>query len=132
MNDELTNLIIKELGRHHSRNEIIVAVCEKGGLGWTQAEQLIEQVEQEHKRAIATRQSPLLIVISAATIIAGMGLVTYGVLFFTDFFQRDLLERSFILQTGYFKIISLFTGLAMFGGGSYGFWKAILPLLREE
>lgn len=131
MNEELTDLIIKELGRHHSRNEIIVAVCEKGGLDWPQAEKLIEQVEQEHKRDIATRQSPLLILISAATIIAGMGLAAYGILFFVEFFQVDLLERALLLRTGYYKMISLLTGLAMFGGGSYGLWKTILPLLKE-
>lgn len=132
MNEELTDLIIKELGRHHSRNEIIVAVCEKGGLDWPQAEKLIEQVEQEHKRAIASRQSPLLILISAGTLIAGLGLAAYGILFLVDFFQMETVERLLFLRTGYLRIVSLLTGLAMFGGGSYGLWKTLLPLLEDE
>jgi hypothetical protein len=132
MNEELTDLIIKELGKHHSRDAIIMAVCEKGGLNWKQAEQLIEEVEWQHKRAIATRQSPVLLLISAVTIIAGLGLLAYGILFFADFFQRDVLERALLLRAGYYRIGGLLTGLAMLGGGSYGFWKTVLPLLENE
>ena len=132
MNEEITALIIDELGKHHSRNEIILAVCEKSGLNWMQAEQLIEQVEEQRKRTIATRQSPLLILISVVTIIAGMGLLGYGILFFADFFQRDILERALLLRTGYFRIASLLTGLAMLGGGLYGLWKTLLPFFEEE
>jgi len=132
MDEELTALIIKELGKHHSRDAIIMAVCEKGGLNWKQAEQLIEQVEEQNKRAIAKRQSPLLILISVVTVIAGMGLLAYGILFFADFFQRDVLERALLLRTGYLRIVSLVTGLAMLGGGSYGLWKTLLPLLEDK
>jgi len=132
MNEEITALIIDELGKHHSRNEIILAVCEKSGLNWMQAEQLIEQVEEQRKRTIATRQSPLLILISVVTIIAGMVLLGYGILFFADFFQRDILERALLLRTGYFRIASLLTGLAMLGGGLYGLWKTLLPFFEEE
>ena len=132
MDEELTALIIKELGKHHSRDQIIMTVCEKGGLNWKQAEQLIEQVEEQNKRAIAKRQSPLLILISVVTVIAGMGLLAYGILFFADFFQRDVLERALLLRTGYLRIVSLVTGLAMLGGGSYGLWKTLLPLLEDK
>ena len=128
MNEELTNLIISELGKHHNRNEIVVAVCEKSGLNWTEAEQLIEQVEQENYHTIATRQSPFLILISIVTIFAGLGLFGYGILFFLDFLQAETLEQVFLLRTGYLRIISMLTGLGMLGGGSYGLWRTFSTL----
>ena len=40
MNEELTNLIIKKLGKHHDRNDIIGMVCERSTLSWTEAAKL--------------------------------------------------------------------------------------------
>ena len=128
MNDELTELIISGLGKHHSRDDIIVAVCEKSGLNWTEAVQLVERVEAEHHSTIAVRQSPILILISVVTIIGGFALLGYGILFFVDFFQVDPFERALLLRTGYLKIISMLTGLGMLGGGSYGLWKTFASL----
>ena len=130
MNEELTALIIKELGRHHDRDNIIMAVCEKGGLSWPQAEQLIRQVEEEHKRTITRRQSPMLIAISAVTVITGMVLLGYGLLFFVEFFQTDLLQRAFLLRNGHLKIASMITGLGMLGGGGYGLYKTFFQLFE--
>lgn len=130
MNDELTALIINELGKHHDRESIILAVCERGGLNWLQAERLIEQVEVEYRGTIVKRQSPLLIAISVVTVIAGMGILGYGALFFVDFFQTDPVQRIFLLRTGSLKIISMVTGLGMLGGGSWGLWKAFSNLFE--
>jgi uncharacterized membrane protein len=130
MNEELTGLIINELGKHRDRENIIMAVCEKGGLDWPQAEKLIQQVEEENKRTITRRQSPILIAISVVTVIAGMVLLGYGILFFVGFFQADLLQRAFLLRTGYFKILGMVTGLGMFGGGMYGLYKTFFQLFE--
>lgn len=127
-NDEITKMIISKLGKHQSRNEIIVAICEKSGQNWTEAEKLIEQVEAEHQRTIATHQSPVLIIISSMTIIAGIGLLGYGILFFVDFFQVETVERVLLLRTGYLRIISILTGLAMLGGCLYSLWGTFSSL----
>lgn len=132
MDEEITNLIINELGKHHNRNEIILAVCEKGGLNWTQAEQFIEQVEEQHKGTITERQSPILIAISVVTAIAGLVLVGYGTLFFVDFFQEDTFGRALLLRTGYLKIVSMLTGLGMLGGGLYGLYKTLFQLFADN
>lgn len=132
MNEELTALIIKELGKHHDREAIIMTVCEKGGLSWSQAEKLIQEVEVENKRSITMRQSPLLIGISVVTVIAGMVFVGYGLLFFVDFFQTDLVQRAFLLRTGYLKIVSMVTGLGMLGGGMYGLYKTAFQLFESN
>ncbi len=55
MNTELKDLIVKDLVKHRSRNEIIRSVCEQAGLNWTEGERLVKQVEEEQGRTIARR-----------------------------------------------------------------------------
>jgi hypothetical protein len=131
MNEELTNLIIKKLGKHHDRNDIIAVVCERSTLSWTEAEKLIEQVEAEHGRMIAGRQRPFLILVSVGTFILGIGLLFYNSQFFIGFFQRGVFEQILSLQGGYYKVIGLLTGVGMAAGGLLGFGKSIWPLLKE-
>ncbi len=131
MNDEITNLVIKKLGKHHDRNEIIRAVCERSTLSWTEAERLMEQVEAEHGSMIAGRQRPFLILVSAGTLILGIGLLFYNSQFFLGFFQTGIFEQLLSLQGGYYRIIGLITGLGMAAGGLLGLGKSLWPLLKE-
>jgi hypothetical protein len=131
MNEELNDLIIKKLGKHHVRNDIIAVVCERSTLSWTEAEKLIEQVEAEHGRMIAGRQGPFLILVSAGTFILGIGLVFYNSQFFIGFFQRGVFEQILSLQGGYYRVIGLITGLGMAAGGLLGLGKSVWPLLKE-
>jgi len=128
MNDEITDLIISKLGRQNSRNEIIIAVCEKSGLDWTEAEKLIQQVEEENHHTIAIRQSPVLIIISGLTVIAGLGLLGYGIMFFIGFFQVEIVQRALLVEAGYLRIVSMLLGLGMLGGGLYGLWNTFSSL----
>ena len=131
MNEELTNLIIKKLGKHHDRNDIIAMVCEQSTLGWTAASKLIEQVEAENGSIIEGRQRPFLILVSSGTLILGIGLLFYNSQFFTGFFQREIFEQLLSLQGGYYRVIGLITGLGMAVGGLLGLGKSVLPLLKE-
>lgn len=131
MNEELTNLIIEKLGKHHDRNDIIGVVCERSTLSWTEAAKLIEQVEAEHGSMIADRQRPLLIFVSAGTLILGIGLLFYNSQFFIGFFQTGIFDQLISLQGGYYRVIGLITGVAMAVGGLLGLGKSIWPLLQE-
>ena len=131
MNEELNNLIIKKLGKHHDRNEIIQTVCERSTLSWTEAERLIEKVAAEHGSTIASRQRPFLILVSAGTLILGIGLLFYNSQVFMSFFQRGIFEQILSLQGGYYRVIGLITGLGMALGGLIGLGKSLLPLLKE-
>ena len=131
MDEKLTNLIIKELGKHRSRNELVRAVCEQGVLNWADANRLIKQVEEQHRRTIATRQSPLLLFFSFGMLIIGVGLLIYNLQFFADLFQRETLDQLLSLRTSYYKIGSSLTGFGMLVGGMIGLWKTLLPLFGE-
>jgi hypothetical protein len=124
MNEELTNLIIKELGKHHERKELTRKVCEQSGLNWKEAEQLIALVETQHKRTIAGRQTPVLLFLSIGTLLLGIGLLAFNMQILTAFFQKDILGQLWSLQSSYYRIGGFVTGLGMTAGGMVGLWKA--------
>jgi hypothetical protein len=131
MNEELTTFIIKELGKQRSRQDVIQKVCERGGLHWKDAERLIALVETQHKRTIAKRQSPLLLFLSIGTLLIGLGLLAFNMQILLAFFQRDVLGQILSLQSSYYRIIGLVTGLGMTVGGMVGLWKAFGAIFPE-
>jgi hypothetical protein len=131
MNEELTTFIIKELGKQRSRQNIIQKVCERGGLHWKDAERLIALVEAQHKRTIATRQTPLLLFLSIGTLLIGIGLLAFNLQLLLAFFQKDVLGQVLSVQGSYYQMIGLFTGLGMTVGGMIGLWKAVGAIFPE-
>jgi hypothetical protein len=130
-NEELTSFIVKELSRHHERNEIVRKVCEQSTLGWDQAERLIAEVELQNKRKIATRQSPLLIFMSIGTLVIGIGLLAYNMELLIAIFNLDLLNQILSLRSGYYRLAGLVTGAGMIIGGLYGSWNVIASFFPE-
>jgi len=132
MNHEaLTNLIIKELSKHKDPKEIARKVCEQSNLNWNEAERLIEEVASQNKIKISTRQSPLLIFLSIGTLVLGIGLLAYNMRFVMDFFQRDTVGQILSLQSGYYRVAELVTGMGMTIGGFYGMWKTLVALFPD-
>ena len=129
--EELTNLIIKELSRHKDRREIVQKVCEQSTLNWSEAERLVEEFASQNKRKIAARQSPLLIFLSMGTLVLGIGLLAYNVKFVMDFFQKDTMGQILSLQSGYYRVAALVTGLGMTIGGFYGMWNTLAALFPD-
>ena len=130
--DELAKLIIKELSRHHDRNEIISKVCDQSALTWGEAERLIANVEAQNKRKIAARQSPFLVLLSIGTLILGIWLLAYNIQFLLSFPQKDMLEQILSLRSGYYRIAGLITGAVMTIGGLYGAWKTLAALFPDS
>jgi len=131
-NEELTNLIIKELGKHHDRKAIVHKVCEEGKLNWSEAERLIAEVETHNKRKIAARQGPFLILVSIGTLVLGIGLLAYNMEVLVSIFNRDLLQQILSLQSGYYRLAGLITGLGMTIGGLYGAWTALASFFPDS
>ena len=122
---ESTDFVIRELGKHHQRNEIIQKLCETNGINWKDAERFIQNVEAENANKIAIKQSPLVTIIGIGTIIAGLttaiGIVVLtmqGYIIFFLSFPIPYLGNIF-----YFAV-----GLAMITGGLRGIWDTILRI----
>ncbi|HEX9332324.1 MAG TPA: hypothetical protein VF896_10570 [Anaerolineales bacterium] len=122
---EATDFVIRELGKHRQRNDIIQKLCEEGGMNWGDAEKFMRRVEVENKSAIALKQSPLITVIGMGTIILGLALTLWvaietiqGYIIFFLSFPVPYLGNIF-----YF-----ITGLAMLLGGMWGMWDTIIRI----
>jgi hypothetical protein len=124
-NAELTDQIIKGLSKHHDRQEIVRKICEQSGLSWRDAEQLIDDVEIQNRRKIAVRQGPLMMFLSIASLVLGIGLIAYNMEILIAIFNADLLSQILSLQSGYYRLASLVTGAGMMIGGFFGVWATL-------
>ena len=125
MNDKLTAFIIEELTNHRDRKELVRMVCERGGLNWQDAERFVDLVEAQHGRTIATRQTPLLLFFSIGTLLLGIGLIAMNLQPLLAFSQKDMMGQALSLQSSYYQILGLLTGVGMTAGGLVGLWRAM-------
>ncbi len=133
MNDEeLTTMIIQELGKHHDRQDVVRKVCENSTLSWGEAEKLIDEVEAQNRRKIAVRQGPLLMFLSIGSLVLGLGLLVYNMEVLVAIFNSDLMQQILSLQSGYSRLAGLVTGLAMTIGGFYGVWTTLASFFPSE
>jgi hypothetical protein len=59
MSESITTYILTRLSGASSEDEIIYSVCQKTGLGWKDAQTLVEQVRDDNQIEIETRQIPI-------------------------------------------------------------------------
>jgi hypothetical protein len=130
-NAELTDQIIKGLGKHHDRQEIVRRICEQSGLSWSEAEQLINEVETQNRRKIAVRQGPLMMFLSIGSLVLGIGLTVYNMDILIAIFNADLLSQILSLQSGYYRLASLVTGAGMMIGGLFGVWTTLSSFFTD-
>jgi hypothetical protein len=131
MNEELTAIIIKELSKQHDRPKIIRKVCERAGLNWKQAEQLILLIEAKHRRSMRVPQTPWLLFLSIGILIFGIGLLAFNLQILLAFFQQDVFKQILNLQSGSYRTIGVLTGFGMTVGGLIGLWKAFGTIFPE-
>ncbi len=125
---ELTSRVVDELADAHDRNGIIQTVCEQTGLDWVHAEQWVQQVESEQAHTIAGKQNPLIILLSAAIVAAGVGLLFISVQGMQGNFHGDFLEFwgvILVLATNY-PVTAGILGLSMIAGGIIGLYRHLL------
>ena len=127
--EEITAFVVEELGKHHSRNEIIRRLCERTGMMWPDAEKLVRQIEADHGQDIRARQSPLLIALGVAIFIGGIGLILYCALYFINLSRLDTIPnpRGIVYAIG-----ALFTGIGMIAGAVIGLWRTIQELFEDK
>lgn len=130
--EEAVALVVKGLGSHQSKNEIIRILCEKTGMPWSVAEDFIKQVEEEHGKTIAAKQSPFLIILGVVISLVGLGLMLTAIQYFLIVAQEDAIHMALSARGIYFRLGSLVTGLFMFIGGLIGLRQPFLALLEGK
>ncbi len=123
MDEQLTQLVVNDLARHRSRNEIIRLVCEQSSMNWPEAEQFVQKVEGEQAHTIARKQSPLMIFLSIGSFLIGAALSAYGAEFFIAFFNGSPLSALLSLRSAYLRLVGSLTGLGMVIGGLIGLYN---------
>jgi len=131
MNEELSTFIVKELSKHRDRKDITRKVCERGGLNWKQAAQLVTLIEAKHRRTITVQQAPMLLFLSIGILLLGIGLLAFNLQILLAFFQKDILQQILSVQSSAYRIIGLVTGLGMSIGGLIGLWKSFETIFPE-
>ena len=127
--EEATTFIINELSKHRDRNDIIMTLCHNMQIDWKKAELMVKEVESQHGKTVAKKQSPFLVFLGAAIIISGVGLTINGMQLIMDMVRYPSIEMVLANSTGLLRLGSLLTGLGMIVGGIVGFWKTFAAFL---
>jgi len=122
---EAVDFVIRELGKHHQRNEIIQKLCENVGMNWSQAEKFMRRVETEHRSSIALKQGPIITMVGVGTIIIGL-VITFGIIILT---LQGYIIFFLSFPVPYLgNIFYFFVGAAMIAGGLRGIWDTVRHL----
>jgi len=123
---ELTDFVIRELGQHASRDEILYALCQKSGMMWSQAEAFLRDVEINHQRDISRRRAPVLVVIGIVTAVVGAALFFYNFPRLREVLRDPAalaLMAPYVLRAIVIQVISM--GMVL--GGLLGIWRVLSP-----
>jgi len=116
--EQMTEYIVKELGKNRNPQDVIMFLCESEKLSWPEAEKLVRQVYSSRRREIATRQSPLLIFFCVGLLLLGIGGIILGAV--------GIMDGDGSRSDGRY----LLTGIGMLLGGIIGLWNTIASILK--
>ncbi len=126
MSEELKEMIVHDLVDRRSRSDIVQAVCERSGIDWPEAEELVSEVERERAHAIAARQTPMLVFLSACTSAGGVLLLAISLQAILPVLRAEPLGIVLGLAASEGPLALGVTGLAMIAGGVIGMHKTML------
>jgi hypothetical protein len=137
---DLRKWVVGCLSGQKKPNEIIFQLCHRTGWDWGQAKRFVEQVVELDQKQVHQKRMPLLLGIGLLMMVGGI--VAFLPAFMDLIATLSLLEPPLdgdkfmtlvvLAEGGYFRIIRLVTGLAMFVGGSYGIISAVKSAMTGE
>ncbi len=132
--------IVERLENGENKDDIILDLCEKTNISWSEAEAIVEQIHSEKKDQIVLAQSPLLVLIALGMFVGGLVLLGITVYDITTVYNTYVSAKSpastgFLLYLfaygGFFWELALI-GIAMIAGSLRGMqdvWTAIFAKL---
>jgi hypothetical protein len=137
---ELRKWVVGCLSSHKKPNDIIFQLCRRTSWDWGQSKRFVEQVVEMDQKQVHQQRMPLLLGIGVLMMIGGA--VAFIPAFLDLIATLSLLEPPLdgsefmtlvvMAEGGYFRIIRLVTGLAMFIGGSYGIISAVKSAMTGD
>ena len=123
--------IIRQLGRHANRDDLILEVCQRMDIGWVEAEGMVEAVEQEYSREVARRRGPLLLVLGGGALLAGLLLSGVALYFFAFEATFEGSRLLLDLENSYGMGVALVTGVGMTAGSVVGLVRVIGAMVEK-
>ncbi|MEJ5310730.1 MAG: hypothetical protein WHX52_13275 [Anaerolineae bacterium] len=120
--EDMAAYVARELGSGADRNTLIRHICETGDMSWPEAERFVARVALENEHEIVKRQSSLMLVLGAGTLVGGVILFLAGVYMLVLFLKGELLIRPD------FAFYGIVTGLGMVAGGLIGLVRTLKSL----
>lgn len=129
---ELVRLVFSELSKHRQRSDVVMMVCERTGVEWSQAQRFVAQVETEQRGKISARKNILVIPLGIIFIISGLAVAIsnaqvviflLGPAFNPTSVSPEIIEAT-ISAMPYAPYLFL-AGLGMIAGGVVGIVLAI-------
>jgi hypothetical protein len=128
--EALKKFVINELAKHRRQSDVTQSVCEKTGLYWDEAERFVQEVAETYHLQVRRKRSPILVALSMAIALAGLGLVLMtiytisGIVIFHRSTQPEVLSTLNILMLIVNEASTAVwlgsIGLAMLVGGMLG------------
>ena len=131
---KLTEYVVKRLNRHHRKSDIAMAICERTGVDWKEAQRFVSQVNIEQiKRISKAKNLPVVIFCGLfifsgliMIILGGISLVPYLSLFLGDPSSSTGVPDYDIRGTVYL----LLGGVGLILGGLVGLYLVIRPQIE--
>jgi hypothetical protein len=139
---KLEKFILDALGSNKKHSDIVMAVCERAGLDWPEAQRLVGRVETMNRKQVAARRNRMLIPLSIIAILIGLALTAAGLEQFAAYqavFQGLVDEGAQgVIDAGLpedayrpdYLIGYILTGLALAVGGGVGLFKSLKAQLE--
>ncbi|MBA3530417.1 MAG: hypothetical protein H0T73_00655 [Ardenticatenales bacterium] len=113
-----TAYIVRELANNTPRSDIIMTLVQKYNCPWDEAERFVSAVSIQNHDHIQNQQRPLIILITAGTLIAGIIMFTYGGIRLGG----GAISQFVMSMTG--------TGFLMIMGGLYGVYQLVRDMAK--
>jgi len=121
---ELTEFVIRELGKHRRRSDVVTDVCERTGMDWPVAQKFVYQIEFKNRKQVAARQSPLAIIFGVSFILGGLALALASAI---ATLQGISFHYQGIPYVG--NAAGIGFGIVLLAGGVIGLWDTIKNFL---
>jgi hypothetical protein len=140
-NSALHEFIYQLLREHKSSEDVVLAVCQKSGMYWSDAQELVLRVKNEKQPQLERAKIPWHFTLALMTALGGVACTIAAVIPFLNFFggpnaipltQPNIL--FFVYNLGSYSFSLLLTGCAMFAGSLIGMratWADLLEMILE-
>lgn len=129
---ETEKLILSALVKNRRNDDIVLAVCERTGISWDQAQRWVARIASQNRKKLTSRQNVFLIPLSLLALLGGL------VLLYSSFSEMNLAYKLVIaltssptsrapieqpmVQEGAWALL---VGLGLTLGGGLGLFKAL-------